>query len=696
MTDTSVPPQDFLAQLVSNSLDGILAFDRDCCYTVWNPAMEQMTGLSSEQVLGRSAFEVHPCLREIGEDHYFYEALAGRRAISSNRPFANEKGAKQGLLEGAYAPVYDKSGNIIGGLAIIRDVTERIRELEQLKKSEQRLEEAQALAHFGSWEWDVSSDRVVWSDELYRIFGVSADDGDMSLQRYRELIHPDDRHMMMKTIDHSLVSGLPFEVEHRVQWPDGTVRWILGKGHVVNDDAGRPVRMFGASLDITEHRELQRRIEIEAELRDQHEVVATINRIGTTLSAELDLQRLVQAVTDAATEVSGAQFGAFFFNQVGEGGERYTLYTLSGAPREAFANYPLPRMTGLFGPTFRGEGAIRIGDVAEDARYAQNPPYNGMPKGHLPVRSYLAVPVLSRTGDVMGGLFFGHAEPNIFTEQAEHIVVGLAAQTAIAMDNARLFLEAQQAIQARDTFLSMASHELKTPTASIVGYAQLLEKRSKLEGTSETRQGRSIQVLRGQAERLERLVRTLFDLAHLNLGVFELHRVPLDMTLLVKRIVDGLQVSLHNHHVTVQVEGEPHIVDGDEVRMEQVIQNVLQNAIKYSPDGGAIEIALAPQDDSIVLTVRDHGIGIPETALSQIFNRFYRASNVIDRHVAGLGVGLNIVREIVTLHGGRIEVDSVLDQGTTFRMFFPRAKPAYLLDDLYGAMTSTGAHTAHD
>ena len=285
MTDTSVPPQDFLAQLVSNSLDGILAFDRDCCYTVWNPAMEQMTGLSSEHVLGPNAFEVHPCLREIGEDHYFYEALAGRRAISSNRPFANEKGAKQGLLEGAYAPVYDKSGNIIGGLAIIRDVTERIRELEQLKKSEQRLEEAQALAHFGSWEWDVSSDRVVWSDELYRIFGVSADDGDMSLQRYRELIHPDDRHMMMKTIDHSLVSGLPFEVEHRVQWPDGTVRWILGKGQVVNDDAGRPVRMFGASLDITEHRQLQRRIEIEAELREQHEVVATINRIGTTLSA---------------------------------------------------------------------------------------------------------------------------------------------------------------------------------------------------------------------------------------------------------------------------------------------------------------------------------------------------------------------------------------------------------------------------
>ena len=268
-------------------------------------------------------------------------------------------------------------------------------------------------------------------------------------------------------------------------------------------------------------------------------------------------------------------------------------------------------------------------------------------------------------------------------------------KTAIAMDNARLFLEAQQAIQARDTFLSMASHELKTPTASIVGYAQLLEKRSKLEGTSETRQGRSIQVLRGQAERLERLVRTLFDLSHLNLGVFELHRGPLDMTLLVKRIVDGLQVSLHNHHVTVQVEGGPHVVDGDEVRLEQVIQNVLQNAIRYSPDGGAIEIGIAPQGDTIVLAVRDHGIGIPEGALSQIFNRFYRASNVIDRHVAGLGVGLNIVREIVTMHGGRIEVE-VSGSRHTFRMFFPRAKPPYCWTISSAATTSTGAHMAHD
>src|ERR687894_2268958 len=102
------------------------------------------------------------------------------------------------------------------------------------------------------------------------------------------------------------------------------------------------------------------------------------------------------------------------------------LYTLSGVPREAFAHFPMPRATNLFGPTFRGEGTIRLDDVRQDARYGRNTPYTGMPEGHLPVASYLAVPVLSRSGDVLGGLFFGHAERGVFGERHERLVEGLA------------------------------------------------------------------------------------------------------------------------------------------------------------------------------------------------------------------------------------------------------------------------------
>src|SRR5205085_4169695 len=138
---------------------------------------------------------------------------------------------------------------------------------------------------------------------------------------------------------------------------------------------------------------------------------------------------------EAATEITGAQFGAFFYNVIAPSGESYMLYTIAGVPRERFERFPMPRNTHLFDPTLRGEGVIRIDDVHADPRYGHSAPYYGMPEGHLPVTSYLAVPVMTRSGEVIGGLFFGHAEAAVFTERHEQILVGLAAQAAVAMDN---------------------------------------------------------------------------------------------------------------------------------------------------------------------------------------------------------------------------------------------------------------------
>jgi PAS domain S-box-containing protein len=192
-------------------------------------------------------------------------------------------------------------------------------------------------------------------------------------------------------------------------------------------------------------RSLAARRQLQAALREQTEINETVNRLGSILSAELDLRKLVQSVTDACTELTGAGFGSFFYNVIDNRGESYMLYTLSGVPQKAFAHFPMPRATDLFGPTFRGEGIIRIADVKKDYRYGQNSPYYGMPEGHLPVTSYLAVPVISRSGEVIGGLFFGHPDKEIFTARHERIIEGLAAQTAVAIDNARLFEIAERA-----------------------------------------------------------------------------------------------------------------------------------------------------------------------------------------------------------------------------------------------------------
>ena len=159
---------------------------------------------------------------------------------------------------------------------------------------------------------------------------------------------------------------------------------------------------------------------------------------GLLLAKHLDMPTLVQAATDAGLQLCGAQFGAFFYNVIDAAGESYQLYTLSGVAREKFAQFPMPRNTAVFAPTFEGSGIVRSGDITKDPRYGHNAPHHGMPEGHLHVRSYLAVPIQAQSGEVLGGLFYGHEKPDVFEKDAEDLVGTIAAQAAIAMENFRL------------------------------------------------------------------------------------------------------------------------------------------------------------------------------------------------------------------------------------------------------------------
>jgi anti-sigma regulatory factor (Ser/Thr protein kinase) len=250
-----------------------------------------------------------------------------------------------------------------------------------------------------------------------------------------------------------LETGRPLvdvEVEGETLAAPGVKRNWLVSYYPVDDSAGNTLGVGAVVVEITGRKaaEAARTAALDA-LQEQHAALETVSRVGRLLSAELDLKKLVQAVTDAATELSGAQFGAFFYNVEDAQNGHYTLYTLSGVPAEAFSSYPMPRATEIFAPTFRGEGTLRLDDVRADPRYGKNDPYVGLPAGHLPVVSYLAVSVVSRTGEVLGGLFFGHERAGVFDEGVERVIEALAAQAAVAMDNARLFGRAQREIEER-------------------------------------------------------------------------------------------------------------------------------------------------------------------------------------------------------------------------------------------------------
>ena len=308
----------------------------------------------------------------------------------------------------------------------------------------------------GAFELDVASNQWRWSPEVARLFGVDPGHATADFADLQRTVFVDDVPKISAAIAVAKESGR-YYVEFRARHPDGTLHWIAGKGQIVPADGDRPVLLRGTFYEISERKQLEARLlalnetldSRIAELREEARTLEVLNRTGIAVAAELDLERLVQVVTDAGVELSGAEFGAFFYNVIRADGEAYTLYTLSGAPREAFERFPMPRNTAVFEPTFRGRGPVRSPDILADPRYGHNAPHNGMPTGHLPVRSYLAVPVMSRAGEVLGGLFFGHPQPGMFSERAERIMMALAAQAAVAIDNARLHQTSVNEIAAR-------------------------------------------------------------------------------------------------------------------------------------------------------------------------------------------------------------------------------------------------------
>jgi PAS domain S-box-containing protein len=229
----------------------------------------------------------------------------------------------------------------------------------------------------------------------------------------------------------------------------------------------------------------------------------------------------------------------------------------------------------------------------------------------------------------------------------------------------------EAATRMRDAFLTILAHELRTPLTSLLGNAQLMLRRAQREGILSGRDQHSLQVIVNQSERLNEMVSLQLDISRLHTGQFHIERVPVDVAALARQVIEEVQPSLTRHNVTYGGPDTPLLVEGDRLRLFQVLNNLIQNAIKYSPAGGAVQVQVERQDAAVRVAVSDEGIGIPQAELPQLFQRFYRASNVDEGKISGFGVGLYLVKEIVTLHGGTVDVVSEEGHGSTFLITLP-------------------------
>lgn len=288
----------------------------------------------------------------------------------------------------------------------------------------------------------------------------------------------------------------------------------------------------------------------------------------------------------------------------------------------------------------------------------------------LAYRAYIVVPMTAR-GRTLGTISFVSTEAGRHYGPADlSLAEDLAHRAALAVDNARLYLEAQKAVRARDTFLSIASHEVRTPLATIKGYAELLRRRGAHHGTAE-RDQQALRSIYEQTVRLEKLIGLLLDFSRIQSGHLTIERQQVDLSALTRRLIEEMQPTLDQHTLELVIDDEPLPIAGDEVRLEQVLQNLFQNAVKYSPRGGTISVRLERQESQAQLAVSDQGIGIPAEALPQLFRPFYRAGNTGRHAIGGVGLGLFVVKEIVTLHSGRVDVHSREGHGSTFTIRLP-------------------------
>ncbi len=408
------------------------------------------------------------------------------------------------------------------------------------------------------------------------------------------------------------------------------------------------------------------RLQIEPELE-------TLNRLGLTLASQLDTERLVKAVTDAGLAITGAIFGAFLYRDAVGQPARY----IAGLP-EAFPELQVGPAAESFESSFLAT-VSRSDDLSQDARYGSGTPFVEMPTGVFPARSYLAAPVRSRPGVLLGGLFFGHPDASFFHGRDERMLAGLAAHAAIALDNAHLYREAQEARASaeaanglKDAFLATLSHELRTPLTAISGWAHLLQ-RGKLSA-EET--ARAVETIIRNAGAQAQIIDELLDVSRIITGKLQLDLQPLEIGAVVQAAIVTVTPAANVKGISIQLIQNPAgtCVMGDPERLQQIFWNLLSNAIKFTARDGRVRVSVECVASVVEVVVSDTGVGIDPEFLPRVFDRFTQDDSSSTRRASGLGLGLSIARQLVELHGGSMSAQSPgVGQGSTFTARFPRS-----------------------
>jgi PAS domain S-box-containing protein len=549
---------------------------------------------------------------------------------------------------------------------------DRTRNEQALVRNEERLRFALDAANMGTWEWDLCRNQVRWSENMERIHGMPHGTFTGDFASYEREIHPDDRERVLQSARRAIEEGIPHEVEYRTVAPDGAVRWVEGKGRVEFDESGRPVRMAGVCMAI----DRRKRAELDrAVLVARTSLLAEVSAILTrSLDYEQTLQSLAEFAVPALADVclvdirrDDGRIEAAGFACVSQG--------LLEEFQDLRRRYPI-QPDEAYGPAAvmrTGEPILSPVIPAESLDAIPNPELRDRLR-RVGLRSAIVVPVRD-AGSVVGTISLLVVAPSCRRHTADDLETALqvAHRAGAAIENARLYRAAQDANRTKDDFLATLSHELRTPLNAMLGWARMIERGV----LPPDRVAHGIASIRRNAEAQTRLIGDILDIARIRSGKLRIEPQRLDLHAIATAATETMEAEAEVKRVVLEVEGTRGLfVQGDPSRLQQVLWNLVSNAVKFTPERGRVRIETRREAGKAIVVVRDTGVGIDPALLQRVFERFHQGDASTTRYHAGLGLGLAITRHIVELHGGRVRAESDgPGLGATFTVELPLHVP---------------------
>lgn len=660
--DITLPANILLEKTFASLTEAVLVVDsRRGVVIAANPALERMFGHPLSTVIGQSArwLYVDP---EDSPDSNWREAVPDRDEQSARTIQMRRRDGEVFYAEQTTSEIRDDTGEPRALVSVIRDLTEQRQSGEATARLAAIVESSDDAIVGKSLDGTITS----WNPAAERLFGYRAEE---VIGKRVTIIYPPERSNEFEQIISRIKRGEHIDhYETQRLHRDGQRLDISVTISPIKDRSGKIIGASKIARNITE-----RKREQDA----RHFLAEATSRLSTSLDIDEIVRELVRLVVPflgdwcivygkpdggAVRRLAFRHINPELQRRVGEFAAKFNLHP------EAENGVPYVLRTG--DPLLYPEVSVQA--VSADA---DQPEQLAVLTEALEPKSWMCVPLYTR-GSPSGAIsIFSSSAGRRYSAADLTVAMELAHRAALAMENARLYNEAQDAIRLRDQFLSIASHELKTPLTSLLGYIELIKRRADAYNL-EPRDRRALDTIYNQCLRLNRLVGTLLDLTRLQEGRLVIQPTELDLRALVEQAVREVEPTLEKHTIIVDAPPAPLIIQADELRMEQVLQNLIQNAIKYSPHGGIITIRCGAEGSRALFSIADQGIGIPTGALPRLFDRFYRAPTADRLQLTGLGIGLYVVNEIVTKHGGTIQVESREGEGTQFTIRLPLAQGA--------------------